>query len=407
MKLNSKRVAKKSPGPGTLIYFDTFYTRKTGGEKMSYSVLETKSDLLDSLEAQFSEDNGKTWGAGVDVPVFEKKGAGSIRRHLQPGWVDPVNGRLVTTLNEANMPNDDAHHDGMRQTYLRYRVSVDGGRSNVVDDVIVQAGHTADKPFDGVTVGKNAMMLGDKGSMMIRTKGGNLLVPTQICPVGPDGEYINPGGGYTYHYSVCLIGRWNDEKAGAKDLGITWGLSDYVENDPGKSTRGAVEPTVAQMPDGRVLMVLRGSNGGKKDPDCQLASYRWYAVSEDEGRTWGPVKAWTYDDGESFFSPSSMSQLVTHPNGKVYWVGNISAENCRANSPRYPLVIGEVDPVSLLLKKGTLTAIDTRGPGESERMTLSNFSAHVDRETGEMVVHVSRWMLPEWIGDSYEYRVGV
>jgi hypothetical protein len=407
MKLNSKRVAMKSPGVGTLIYYDTFYTQKSGGQKMSYRVVETRNDLMDSLETQFSEDHGKTWGPTVDVPVFEKKGAGALRRHVQPGWVDPVNGRLVTTLNEAFMPNDDAFHDGMRQTYLRYRVSTDGGKTTALDEVIVQKGHTADKPFVGVTVGKNAIMLGDKGSMLVRTQGGNLLVPAQICPVGPDGEYINPGGGYTYHYSVCLIGRWNDERPGAKDLGITWDLSTYVENDPAISTRGAIEPTVMPMGDGRVLMVCRGSNGGKKDEHCKLPSYRWYAVSEDEGKTWGPLKPWTYENGEAFYSPSSMSQLVGHPNGKVYWVGNISPENCRANSPRYPLVVGEVDPGSLLLKKGTVTTIDTRGPEESEKMTISNFSTHVDRETGEIVVYASRWMLPVFTGDSYEYRVGV
>jgi hypothetical protein len=407
MKLNSKRIVAKSPGVGTLIYYDDFYTQKSGGRKMSYVVAETKNDLMDSLETRISEDNGKTWGPAQDLPVFEKREKGAIRRHVLPGWVDPVNGRLVTTLNEAYMPNDDAFHDGMRQTYLRYRVSTDGGRSTGLDEVIVQKGYTADKPFKGVTVGKNAIMLGDKGSMVYRTKGGNLLVPAQICPVGPDGEYINPGGGYTYHYSVCLIGRWNDETAGAKDLGITWDLSDYVENDPAKSTRGAIEPTVVQMPDGRMLMVVRGSNGGKKDVDCKLPAYRWYSVSKDEGRTWSAVQPWTYERGEGFYSPSSMSQLVEHFNGKVYWVGNISPGNCRANSPRYPLVIGEVDPETLLLKKGSVTAIDTRGADESESMTISNFSAHVDRETGEVVVHASRWMLPVWVGDSYEYRVGV
>ncbi len=407
MKLNSKQLALKSPGMGTLIYYDTFYTQKSGVQKMSYSVVETKSDLLDSLDVRFSQDNGKSWGPVVSIAVCEKKGEGAIRRHLQPGWVDPVNGRLVTALNEAFMPNDNAHHDGMRQTYLRYRVSTDGGQTQALDEVIVQKGHSPEKPFDGVTVGKNAIMLGDKGSMLVRTKGGNLLLPAQICPVGPDGEYINPGGGYTYHYSVCLIGRWNDERPGATDLGITWDLSEYVENDPAKSTRGAIEPTVEQMPDGRMLMVLRGSNGGTKDTECNLPSYKWYSVSEDEGRSWSKVKPWTYETGEGFFSPSSMSQLVAHPSGRVFWVGNISPTNCKANSPRYPLVIGEVDPGSLLLKKGTLTVIDTKGPEESERMTISNFSTHVDRVTGEVVVHASRWLLPQWIGDGYEYRLGV
>ena len=41
----------------------------------------------------------------------------------------------------------------------------------------------------------------DSGSETIRTRGGRLLVPVQVCPVGPDGRYLNPGGGYSYHFS--------------------------------------------------------------------------------------------------------------------------------------------------------------------------------------------------------------
>jgi hypothetical protein len=255
----------------------------------------------------------------------------------------------------------------------------------------------------GVTVGRNAVMLGDAGCETLRTRGGRLLVPVQVCPVGPDGRYINPGGGYTYHEAAVLIGRWSPEP---QDLRLTWELSPYIPNDPAKSTRGAVEPTLAQFPDGRILMVLRGSN----DVKPHLPGYKWFTVSHDEGDHWEEVLPWTYDDGTRFFSPSSMSQLLRHSNGSFYWLGNITPENPKGNGPRYPLVIGRVNPDSLRLERNTVTVIDTRREGEHEGMTLSNFHAHEDRVTGEIVLHMSRWMTrrpDDWTTDATIYRLAV
>jgi hypothetical protein len=407
MRLVSRQLRRTPSHDKELVYHDTFYTRATGEEKLSYTAIETRSDLMDALTVQRSADNGQTWTDEPAMDVYVKQNAGSIRRHLQPGWVDPANGRLVTVLNEGHFPSDDAIKDGMTCTYLCCWVSSDGGRTYPVKTPIIQNGCSPEKPIQGVTVGKNAVMLGDKGSMILKTKSGKLLVPVQVCPVGPDGNYINPGGGYTFHYTQCLIGTWNDPSPNATDMNLTWEVSAHVEIDPARSTRGAIEPTLAQFPDGRILMVMRASNGGKKDPDCQIPSHKWFSISQDDGKTWTKPEPWGYDTGELFYSPSSMSQLVAHPNGQTYWIGNIAEKNCRGNSPRHPLWIGRVDPASLKLIKNSLCKIDDRAQGEPETMTLSNFSAHVDRKTGEIVIHMSRWLLPNWAGKAYEYRVSV
>ena len=84
-----------------------------------------------------------------------------------------------------------------------------------------------------------------------------------------------------------------------------------------------MEPTIAEMPDGRILMVLRGSNDAKP----QLPGHKWFTTSADEGKTWEPVTRWTCTDGSPFFSPSSMSQLVRHSSGRYFWIGNITPEN--------------------------------------------------------------------------------
>lgn len=404
MRLTAREVFWKAVKPGALIYGDSFYTRPAGLEKMCRRAVETKSDLIDAFEYGFSSDNGRTWSPLLEAKVYERlPDGGTVRRHIMPGFVDPPTGRLLTLYNEARMANDDPIGDGMTQTFLKYRVSLDGGRTDAVDERIVQRGHTPERPLRGVTVGRNAVMLGDCGSETVRTRGGRLLVPVQVCPVGPDGNYVNPGGGYSYHEAAVLIGRWLE---GGPDPRIEWDLSPYIANDPAKSTRGAVEPTIAQADDGRVLMCLRGSN----DVKPHLPGYRWWTVSHDEGDSWEPVRPWTYDDGTPFFSPSSMSQLLRHSSGRLYWLGNISESNPRGNSPRYPLVIGSVDPSSLLLRKEGLFVVDTRAAGEAEGMTLSNFHAHEDRATGDILLHMSRWMTrgpDDWTTDALLYRIAV
>ena len=169
------------------------------------------------------------------------------------------------------------------------------------------------------------------------------------------------------------------------------------------------EPTFAELPDGTVLAVLRGSNHTKP----QLPAYRWASRSNDGGRTWSAPEPWTYDDGVTFFSPSSCSQLVPHSSGRLFWVGNISPNNADGNRPRYPLVIGEVDVRSGRLLRATVRPIDDRGPEDSEMMSLSNFSAREDRADGAIVINLSRLFQrakpgeQDWTSDAYLYRVPV
>jgi hypothetical protein len=165
---------------------------------------------------------------------------------------------------------------------------------------------------------------------------------------------------------------------------------------------------LAEFPDGRILMVLRASNGWSKDPECQIPSYKWFCVSSDGGFTWTEPQPWGYSDGTTFFSPSSNPQLTMHSNGKVYWNGHITPENARANGPRYPLVIGEVDPKSLMLIKDSVITIATREPDERESIAMHRVWQREDRETREIVLYMTRYNTgPDGalLGDAWEYRV--
>ena len=405
-RLKSKTLLATSPEPGAVVRAQTWYTREKGLEKMCVMYFQRRSDVFDNWQRRFSPDNGKTWSAWEPIDVVKvQTPQGMHRQNQKPCWIDPVNGRMLMMVLDGVLPNDDPM-EGMTRWSLRYRVSTDGGRSFAVDDPVIQKGdYTAEHPIDGVWVGKNSMMIGATSCRPIRTKAGRVLVPVQITPLGPDGHYWNPGGGYTYHDAAVLIGKWTDS------MKIEWDLSQRVVGDPRKSTRGCLEPTLAEMPDGRILMVCRGSN----DVKLELPGYKWYSVSDDGGRHWSnPPKPWTYADGSAFFSSSSCSQLLRHSNGKYYWLGNISPHNPRGNNPRYPLVIGQLDPESLLLLKETVAVIDTRGAGDNSSLLLSNFIAHEDRVGGDIVLDMTRRLdmprsiisaPPPWRGDAYTYRI--
>jgi hypothetical protein len=276
----------------------------------------------------------------------------------------------------------------MRQWTLHYSVSEDGGQTEIVNEQIVHQGpeYDAVHHMPGITVGANCLMMGDLGQRPLTRSDGVLLVPVQSSPVGADGTYTNPGAGYTYTDCLVLMGRWQ------ADGRLSWTASERIVGDPARTTRGMIEPTIAELVDGSILMVMRGSN----DARPALPGHKWAARSRDGGQSWTVPEPWTYTGGcartrRAFYSPSACSQLLPHSSGRLLWAGNICAHNPAGNRPRYPLVLGEVDLESGLLIRDSVTVVDDRRPGEDERLTLSNFYVREDRETGELLLHVPRF----------------
>lgn len=367
-----------------------------------------KSTGVEMLSAAgYSADNGRTWQAFTPAPDFDSKLPHGYRRERHPLFVDHSNGRVISFINAMDTPGVDPNEIeppvALQSYYPRYRVSTDGGRTYLFDEPVIQhAGNfTPDHPFDGVWKGKNALFTGDCGSILLRTRDGHILVPAQACLLADDGKSLaSPGGGWTYTDVVVLIGAWT------KDAHIEWESSDRVVADSKRSTRGLIEPTIAEMPDGRLLMIMRGSNGGPKDPKFELPSYKWFAVSADGGHHWTKPEPWTYSDGSTLLSPSSMSQLLSHSNGHTYWIGNISPTNPRGNDPRHPLLIGEIDPKSLKLIKDSVTSIDDLRREDKQGVELSTHAtAFEDRETGDIVIPMLRWTGKYKSSEPYFYRI--
>lgn len=161
-----------------------------------------------------------------------------------------------------------------------------------------------------------------------------------------------------------------------------------------KSSRGMMEPNIIRLADGKYMLECRGSNAVSAGWDTRMKegtpSYRWVAFSDDciEFTQASPL---TYENGEQFYSPSSISKWVRHSkNNKLYWLGNITPEIPDGNRPRYPLCLAEFDEKNKCLIKDSVVMVDQRRPGEGELIQFSNFSFYEDRVTGNIKIEYSR-----------------
>ena len=403
--VTSREVFVPHTEPGCAVHAAS-YQVGPDGQLLSVHGYETRSDTIDDAFLRRSSDNGATWGPEVNWPTEFAAEGGTGRRHHRGCYLDPATGRVLMLWSEGVLPGDDPL-EGMWRWTLHSVVSHDSGATFPINEQIIQTGEGYDAihHLPGITVGQNCAMMGDLGERPLTRSDGVIVVPVQISRVGPDGRYHNPGAGFTFLDSLMLFGRWR------ADGRLDWTTSAPIVSDPALSTRGLFEPTIAELPDGRLICLMRGSNDRKPD----LPGRRWHAVSEDGGTTWSTPVPWTFVDGTDFHSPSSCSQLLAWPDGRLFWLGNLCGENPRGNSPRYPFVIGQVDLATGLLRRDSLVTLDDRAPHESPKLTLSNFYARRDAVTGELLLHLTRLFADaeanretiDWTADAMLTRVAI
>ena len=91
----------------------------------------------------FSPDNGRTWGPFTPKPDFDSRHPYGFRRERHPLFVDPSNGRVISVINSMDTPGTDPNEIepdiALTTYYLRYRVSIDGGRTYLFDEPVVQS----------------------------------------------------------------------------------------------------------------------------------------------------------------------------------------------------------------------------------------------------------------------------
>lgn len=402
----SKATFIPSPGKGVGVMGGSYYTTRAGNNLIRVYSYTSRSDTVEAAYIEYSENNGRTWSKPKEWPMKFEHSNGTGRRHPRGGYVDPKSGRYITIWTEGVLPTDEPL-EGMKNWKLHYAVSEDGGKTEIVNKQIIHEGEEFDEiqHLPGVTVGKNCVMIGDLGQRPLTRSDGVILVPVQSSPTGPDGQYFNPGAGFTYTDCMLLMGRWQE------DGSLAWRTSERIIGNPDMTTRGMIEPTIAELADGSILMIMRGSN----DARPKLPGFRWMSRSFDGGQSWTTPEPWTYTDGAPFHSPSSCSQLIPHSDGRLFWMGNICQENPRGNHPRHPLVLAEVDLKNGLLIQDSITMVAERQPDESEYLTLSNFYVREDRETNELLLHLPRFYSQvnrvddpnKFTTDLYLYRIAL
>ncbi len=245
----------ETPNRGTSVFGSADYCGPTGPGMLCEYRYEVISDIDDARFRRWSVDNGRTWSDPVELPVSHRRDDGAIvRRTSSACFVDPGSGHLVLSGTEWLQESDDAF-DALTRVSRFYALSADGGRSLFHEAPIIQQGAGYDRwhPIDGVHTGRNAFT--GLGTPLARD--GGLLFPVSRTALDADGRYFNPYGS-SYIETGCLAARFSGDRLVAES--VAW-----IIPDPERTTRGIFEPTLAALDGGRLLMVMRGSNGGRAE----------------------------------------------------------------------------------------------------------------------------------------------
>jgi hypothetical protein len=356
---------------------------------------EIANDVGGDIRARWSSDNGRTWS--IFVPVQPSN-------NVDYGGVTVWEGECGSTYDpEADVLVQGWLRQivvgGLYHCFTYWRVSRDRGRTwSQPEQFRYEEGAEFDPqaPLDPRFLDHNEGYPGN--NFLVRWNGDLVYCLAHAnAPGDPrNNERVWRMG------SVLFLGRWDAAAATYR-----WETGARVEIAPEWSARGLMEPEVAELRDGRLLVVWRTSTHGWDGSVAERPGRKYFSLSTDGGRTLSTPAEWTYADGTSFYSPSSYHRMLRHSNGRLYWFGNISLTPPEGNLPRFPLVVAEVEEEQAALKRETVTAIDDRRPGQPETMELSNFSVLENRETHEIELYLPGYGQNPDGADCLKYTLGL
>ena len=386
MHLISKEVfARHESGRPVATGFVT-YVSNTQPVLMHCSGREDYSDGYDDYAVSLSADNGRTWGDPRMLLKSYVVPEGRIRYAEAAAFFDPQLERLLVISDRLLYPKDALDADALYEL--------------VLDVYDARAGAWLPRQDLNLSPGRSIAV---SFCFPIKTSSGRLLVPAMRQVLGDGGRPVHYRGCWApMHESLTLIG---DEQP---DGSMRWTLGRPVRVDPEKSSRGFDENTLAELPDGRIAMIMRADNSMYPE----RPGYKWLAFSGDEGLTWSDPAPLPCDRGEPIESGANGSALFRSiKTGKLYWLGNLCVHGVRpkGNWPRTPLVIAEMQEEPFAIKRDTIAVIDQQQPGEPDQVQHSNFRFYQDRETGDLVLFLTRYgerSAEQWMqADYYRYRV--
>lgn len=349
---------------------------------------EDYSDAYDDFSICVSEDNGRTWSDPMSWLAGRNVEGGRVR-YAEPGvFFDRDTGKLIALTDENFYPND--------------KLDVDGVCRVVLSTYDPASGLWTGPELLDLTPGRYLAM---SFSFPIKTTTGTLLFPAMRPLLGPDSKPI--------HYKGC----WAPADECLTVIGdylpngdLSWSVGSPPPVDVERTSRGLDENTIAELSDGRLVIVCRGDNS--MFPEKQ--GYKWVCFSDDGARTWSAPTPLGCDRGEPLESSATGSALFrSFLDGKLYWMGNlcVGGQRAKGNYPRVPLVVAEVQEEPFAIKRDTITIIGDRAPGEPPQVQMSNFRFYQDRVTGDLVVYVTRYAersAKDWmLADYYRIRVAM
>ena len=352
-----------------------------GLERLEVHAAEVRDDVPEARQYRVSPDNGRTWSAFTPLPAIPRlcQGVEVLEHEFPDVPYDPLSGVHLGFLLRQIQAN------GVWNNFTYARISRDGGRTWTHEQPLTYEPGALFEPGNPLNP---QFLLRNQGypgtSLLLHSNGTRILFLAHAnAPDDPKNDARMWKNG-----SVCMIARWD-----AAAATYNWQPGARIAISPQQSGRGLMEPDAAELADGRILVVWRGSNDawdGSKE--VTEPGRKWYSISADGGRTLAPLAAWRYDDGSPFYSPSSIHRFLRHSlTRKLYWLGNICATPPSGNSPRYPLVLAEVDERTGCLKKNRVTAIDDRRPDQGEGIQFSNFSFFEDRESHRLEIYLTAY----------------
>ena len=327
-----------------------------------------ESDAYLDFKQRFSSDNGKTWKPFENLPkvVQELPGGGMVTYPGNYFYDSTLKIRYQIRMRRL-WPGLPAYtyNWGGEHPFVDFTFVLENGREKQMKYESGQD-YNAATQFDSTYCAFNRAYWGTNLGI---AKDGSAYFPMVCYRHG--NEYSFSKGG------VVLMRR--DPATG------NWSASNQIYIEPELSSRGLLEPAVAILKNGVILIVCRGSNTET------TPGRKWFSISTDGGKTLSPICEFKYHDGTSFYSPSSIHDFIrSSRNGKLYWLANIVPNPPKGNSPRYPLVIVEIDEENIGVKKGSEIIIEDRRDNEPERIQFSNFSLLENRETFDFEIYVTR-----------------
>ncbi len=384
------------PKPGHAVNISNNYLATTGLDRVERRSFECegRDDLPLEPQIRYSKDNGKTWDAWrkqPEVVLFHDDyiivGAQPSEKEPPP-WSSVIEDATTGYWLSIELRQTICLKQNRRyRNHCFWRFSKDRGISwSKLKLLQYEKGSDFDpeNPLKNDFLERNSCFPGgviNRSDGSIVFCGTSINIPENAPDTDPEGLYGNWWSpSHARDIGCALFKAKFDMEKGT----YIWEFGNCIWMPMSVSCRGFDEGFPIELKDGRVLVVCRGSNTNV------TPGRKWYSITDTDNIILQSPSDFRYDDGSTFYSPASIHGFLRHSeNKKLYWVANITKEPPSGNSPRYPLIIAEIDESKPAVIKNSVTVIADKEAEHSKDVQWSNFSLLENRETHEIELYMT------------------